>query len=302
MLDLTMIVLNYNSEKDTVNCVESLIKLENSFNIVIVDNCSSDDSFFRLNKRYEKFSNVNVIKSECNGGYSAGNNYGMKYAIEKYCAKYLGIINPDVIINDKELIPKLIHYMEIYSDCVVIGGATQDPNGRFDINKAAWNVPTVFELIIDHLLFIKRKKSLNSSYISEHLMKVDCVAGCFFLTKTDFMTNIKFLDESVFLYNEENILGIKCKLYGKYEAIYTKGFYIHNHMQKHIEMPLKRKVLATKNAYESSKTLIKKYYSIIFVPFLTFAEILNRGYLLLAFFYGKIKDIFSIKDFKLIKK
>lgn len=289
MKDLALIVLNYNSEEDCITCITNLLKVGELFEIVVVDNCSPDGSFERLKKKYDVYNNVSVIQTSCNGGYSAGNNFGMKYAIDKFNPTYLGIINPDVIIDNKELIPKLLHFFNLYQDCVVIGGATKDSEGVYDINKAAWNIPTIYELVVDHLLFVKRKKVLNSSPLMDDLLKVDCIAGCFFLTRTEFMKKIGFLDESVFLYNEENILGIKCKLNGVYEAIYTKGFYIHNHVHnKHIDMPFSKKIMATHNSYLSRKILCKMYYSARAVPLLMVAEFLNKIYLCMAFLYGKL--------------
>src|SRR5690606_23240173 len=44
-----IVVLNYNSWKDTVECIESLFKLEiQHYQIILVDNNSTDDSIPRL--------------------------------------------------------------------------------------------------------------------------------------------------------------------------------------------------------------------------------------------------------------
>lgn len=290
MNDLAMIVLNYNSGQDATICVKKLLKAYESLRIVIVDNCSTDGSYEVLREHFRDAGTVDVIQAPGNAGYSAGNNYGMKYAIGKYGVRYLGIANPDVIIDNPDLLPRMLRFLESHPDCGVIGGATQDPDGVFDIRKAAWNIPTPFRLVTDHLLFVRRKQLPVSTPIEDRFVRVDCIAGCFFLTTTAFMEKIGFLDEGVFLYNEEHILGIKCRRAGAFEALYLDGYYIHNHIhRKNPDVPLKKKIMATHHSYTSRKYLCRQYYSALLIPWLAFAEFLNKGYLFMAYVHGKIK-------------
>ena len=179
MNDLAMIVLNYNSGQDATICVKKLLKAYESLRIVIVDNCSTDGSYEVLREHFRDAGTVDVIQTPGNAGYSAGNNYGMKYAIGKYGVRYLGIANPDVIIDNPDLLPRMLRFLESHPDCGVIGGATQDPDGVFDIRKAAWNIPTPFRLVTDHLLFVRRKQLPVSTPIEDRFVRVDCIAGCF---------------------------------------------------------------------------------------------------------------------------
>ena len=71
-----IIVLNYNDFDNTfhyINRIRNYAKLDY---ILIVDNCSTDESFERLQKL--KDDKVNVIRTDRNEGYASGNNFGVR--------------------------------------------------------------------------------------------------------------------------------------------------------------------------------------------------------------------------------
>lgn len=79
MLKVAIIILNYQNYEDTIKCVNNLLNFTNiQLQIVIVDNFSTNKSFFILNKIYANNSNVDVIQTNNNGGYSSGNNFRYK--------------------------------------------------------------------------------------------------------------------------------------------------------------------------------------------------------------------------------
>ena len=65
---------------------------------IVVDNRSKNESESILNDKYHENSKVDFIVSDINGGYSYGNNYGAKYALNKYNSEYIIVANPDVIL------------------------------------------------------------------------------------------------------------------------------------------------------------------------------------------------------------
>ena len=70
--------------------------------IIVVDNCSTDDSYDRLQKRRNE--HIHVIKTQSNDGIAAGNNFGAEYA-KKVCPDVNNFIfsNPDVIVNSESI-------------------------------------------------------------------------------------------------------------------------------------------------------------------------------------------------------
>ena len=113
MKKVYIIVLNYNNWRDTIKCVESVLNLDYKYyQVVIVDNNSSDDSIMQIenfisNQNHDIFkeddlskSNKKIIfiKAKENKGYSAGNNIGIKFAkLNGY--DFVWILNNDTVVK-----------------------------------------------------------------------------------------------------------------------------------------------------------------------------------------------------------
>ena len=282
--DLALIILNYNSFLDTVSCVDKLMNFEMGYHIIIVDNCSTDESFRVIYERYNNYNNIDVIETSFNGGYSYGNNYGIRYAINKYKVNYVAILNPDVIIDNPDLLDKILDRLKNKPDIALMGASLINANNEYSSNFSGWNIPTPIDLIVDHMLALKRRNKLSTyNLIEENLASIDCVVGCFFVARVTALEEVDFFDENVFLYNEENILGIKLKKAGYKEAVLLDMFYKHNHKKNKKETSFIKKITATKYSYESTKYLCKKYYSSVLLPMLFLAEMFNRIYLAIAY-------------------
>ena len=96
-----IIILNYNSKNDTIRYVNEIKDYKVLDTIIVVDNNSSDaDEFEALEEL--KTEKIHVIKSDKNGGYSYGNNFGLKHleALEQDY-DYVVISNPDVEVSSE---------------------------------------------------------------------------------------------------------------------------------------------------------------------------------------------------------
>lgn len=285
MYKIGLVILNYNSADDTIDCVKRLISFGKTYRIIVVDNCSTDDSASKIADELSHLDRVDIIYSDCNRGYSAGNNLGIKYAISKYGVDVIGILNPDVIISKSTVIDNICKVLMSNENYAVAGGVTLNAEREYNINFGCWNIPTSKELVCNHSLLKKRSvKNRSLKMVEDNIALTECVAGCFFLAKAAVMEKIGLLDENVFLYNEENILGIKCKRAGYKEIVVLDQFYIHNHKyRKKEKIPFRKKITITKNSYMSRKYLCRTYYSKKLLPLLWFVEMLNRFYLMLCY-------------------
>ena len=102
-----ILIVNYNKYEDTIACVASILKSETTeqYKIVVIDNASSNDSLEKLQilKENEK---VVLLTAEENKGYCAGNNVGIKYALENLNPDFIWILNPDTLV-EKDALQKL---------------------------------------------------------------------------------------------------------------------------------------------------------------------------------------------------
>lgn len=258
MENLTIVILNYNSYQNTSHCAKKILSFNKKIRIIIVDNNSSDGSFEILVNEFGHDKYVDVIRASNNGGYSAGNNIGCNYAISKYNPKFLGIVNPDVIIPKSNVIEHMISVLKVNEKCAIVGTSVVNSDNTYTPGVSAWKIPNAKEVVTNH--FIKRKLHLNTyKMVSKNVVQVDCVLGAFFLVDTQKFISLGMFDEHVYLYNEENILGIKCKQKG-YQVLWcVNDYYIHNHDYNH-HRPMLDDIKIMNIGYRSRKYLITKYY------------------------------------------
>jgi GT2 family glycosyltransferase len=78
---VSIIVLNYNGEKYLNNCIRTV--LENkypNFEVLLVDNASTDDSIQPIKDQYSADPRLHIIVNKANLGFSGGNNLGLEYS------------------------------------------------------------------------------------------------------------------------------------------------------------------------------------------------------------------------------
>src|SRR5438105_806688 len=106
-VDLSIIILNYNTKKHTIAAIESIEKhyprqiVSGEFEVIVADNGSSDESLEAF-KEYKKTSKIKLFHSVDNAGnigFSAGNNKGVPYAH----GRYVLFLNPDTIVYPETL-------------------------------------------------------------------------------------------------------------------------------------------------------------------------------------------------------
>lgn len=227
MNKIDLIVLNYNDYKTTSKFIEIVKDYDNIDHIVVVDNNSTDDSFkLLLNYKNDK---IHIIKSEKNGGYSYGNNYGIKYAINNFNSKYIIISNPDVFF-EKEIVDDM---KNIYSKEEKIGivAPTMLING--ELKWTCWKLPKFRDDLIATSYMLKNVLGDRTLYSKYHFNGeysfVDILPGSLFMIPAMVIEEIGFFDEDVFLYCEERMLSKRLIERGYRNIILNDKKYDHQH-------------------------------------------------------------------------
>lgn len=273
---LSFVVLNYSSFEDTKKCVNNLVSLDTNYSIIIVDNMSPDGSYGALKEAFSSNAQVSVIQTDHNAGYAAGNNYGIRYAIDKYDPQFISIINPDVLIPEKAIIEKLCRLLSENERCMFVGGKPVKKWSPNEVLPTGWNVPNPLTAVFSQSL-LWRNNVNDLDFKGNSKIRVDCIAGCFFIAKTKLFREVGFFDEGTFLYNEENILGIRSKRKGYYGIIDLSLCYYHNHFEKdESNISFHEKIVKTRETYKSRRYMILKYYSIFYLPLLWAVEFSNK--------------------------
>ena len=102
-------VLHYKAYKETIKCVNSLLKLNGIQKsvIIIYDNGSNDGSYEILKEKYQCYRNVRVIQDTEPNGFSRGNNNLYRLA-KKFNPKFFIAMNNDIIIKQKDFMNVLL--------------------------------------------------------------------------------------------------------------------------------------------------------------------------------------------------
>ena len=254
------VVLNYNDAPTTTQFV-GLIKNNKLINkIVIVDNNSNTETKNAL--KLLKEDKVDLIFNSINGGYGAGNNVGINYALDRG-ADYIIVSNPDVIISENAL-AKTIEFLETNKEYVVCSPVSIKPNGDLSY-PIAWKRISKFKEIVSCGLLGSRLFRRSSYYTKNDIANADyidvfSIPGSFFVIKSK---TFKFqFNEKIFLFCEEKYLGFCAEQKGYKIALLNNCSYIHNH-----SVTINKKY----NSYEKKKLwldskqkLIKSCYHINF--------------------------------------
>lgn len=117
-IDLSIIILNYNSGDYLQKCLESISKSEidsNSFEVIVVDNLSTDNSIKLAQSFLKKTKNLKfkILKLKSNNGFAAGNNQGLK--VSNSTSKYVLFLNPDTLV-EKNTFKNMLNFFETNPD------------------------------------------------------------------------------------------------------------------------------------------------------------------------------------------
>ena len=128
----SVIILSYNNFEETTGpCLASLFKNgdDNRFEIIVVDNNSSDGSAEKIEKAAAGHSDVKIIFNCENRGFAGGNNDGAETAI----GEILILLNSDTIVPPGELL-KLSTLMRENGDWAMLGPVTNQAGNEQKIH------------------------------------------------------------------------------------------------------------------------------------------------------------------------
>lgn len=248
-----MVIVNYNDYKTTKRLLDNVKDYKILKEIVVVDNKSTDNSLEELRKLKNK--KITIIDSGNNKGYSYALNVGCKYLIDKYKSLNIVISNSDIIIESELDIKDLNSYISAKN--VIVGPTIIQGN---DLNRG-FKIPSPWQDIKQNIVFfgkmvLAKELSYPDNYYHKEISKVDTVSGCFFMIASKHLEEMGYFDEGVFLYYEENIMGIKTKKLGKNIIVANNVDVIHDHsvsIDKSLKRIKKYDILKTSQEYFEEK-------------------------------------------------
>ena len=226
-MDLSVVIINYQTFELTKNTVNSILQYDYpfSYEILVVDNASGDDSLARL-KDYFK-DKVKFIASAENNGFAAGNNQALKIAE----GEYVLLLNSDTVVWQNSL-EEIYNYMESHSDVGAAGCRVLLENGELDkaCKRSFPNAKNSFFKLF-HIPTKSKDDNYNLTDLpDEEIYEIDCLTGAFMFIRSEILGQIGLLDETFFMYGEDIDLcyrikegGWKIVYYGKATITHLKG-------------------------------------------------------------------------------
>lgn len=222
-----VVILNYKTAKNTCALAQLLEGYKCVDSIVIVDNCSPNNSAEIIEKFVKGKASCKIIylKSEDNIGYARGNNIGLHTLVQDKKMDICFVMNPDVSIEESEL-QKIINAFSEYKEYGVITSG-RVYNNRKPIRQY-WDLPTYSQLMMECLYFYRtfvKKHLIYHTESSNSIKEIGAAPGSLFGIRSDLLEEIGYLDEGTFLYFEENCLSKKVLTAGYKVGILTNAIY-----------------------------------------------------------------------------
>ncbi|MBI4157452.1 glycosyltransferase family 2 protein [Candidatus Woesebacteria bacterium] len=224
-LDLSIIIISFNTERLTRECINSVFQKTKgiAFEIIVIDNNSSDGSVAMLEGLARKHPQVKVIKNKENLGFGQANNQGMKISR----GRYILLLNSDTKVLDNALgemvswmdknpkagiassglrfkdgkiqgtggyfptLPRVLTWMSFFDDIPFMGGLIKPFHPMHGLSPLDKNID-----------FFKEKKQM------------DWLTGAFFLIRRSAFKEVGYFDKDYFMYVEEVDYCYRTKLKG----------------------------------------------------------------------------------------
>lgn len=245
-IEVSIILVTYNSSKDIKNCLQSIIDQEGvSKEIIIIDNNSSDgtnkiisDFLLSSQKQGDKKSipNTSVIQNQENIGFPPAANQAVNLAR----GKYVYIFNPDAKFLKSTDLVKLVQYAQNNPQLGLVGSKIIDSNGVE--SKPQYSYPN------------EKFANFDSSQLPG---KVAWLLGASMLILTKVFEEIGGLDSHLFLYIDDVDLCLRLRQKGLEIGYYPDVVIEHIGSVSADQLPsYDKKVLKTKARY----WFCKKHY------------------------------------------
>lgn len=198
-MDLSILIVNYNTCQLTVDCLRSVFasETEYTYEVILIDNNSKDESIQTIR---ELFPRVKLIENTENTGFAKANNQGMEVAE----GRYMLLLNSDTIIQ-QDTIQTMVAFMDYNPIIGASGCKIVLPDGSLDkACKRGFPTPSAsFYYAFGLSKLFPNKPEFNQyqlGYLNPDVeYPVDCLVGAFMLVRRETIEQVGGLDETFYV-------------------------------------------------------------------------------------------------------
>lgn len=212
MLDLALVILNWNTRDLLRDCLRSVYASQGDvkFQVCVVDNASADGSADMVRA---EFPQTQVIANATNLGYPAGNNVGLRAfgfgaSSTATLPRFALLLNPDTVLPPTAL-AEMLAYMERQARCGAAGPKLILPDGQLDLAcRRSFPTPEIsfYRMVGLSRLFPYHPRfgRYNLTYLHPDVeTEVDSVVGAFMLVRGEAIAQAGLMDETFWMYGED---------------------------------------------------------------------------------------------------
>ena len=223
MTKVAVVILNWNRKSDTIECLESIQKLQITnykLQIIIVDNASTDGSV----QEFKKLKDIALVQNKENLGYTGGNNCGIEKALE-LGTDFVMVLNNDTVL-DKNLVEEFLKAAEENPDVGIFTPKIYFAKG-FEFHKERYKSEELGKVIwaaggsIDwnNVFGINRGVDEVDTGQYDQVEEVDFGSGACLFVKREVFEKVRMFDDRYFMYYEDADFCVRAKKEG-YKVLY----------------------------------------------------------------------------------
>jgi GT2 family glycosyltransferase len=200
-MDISIIIVNWNTKALLQKCLDSVYSTMNdlAFEIIVIDNASTDDSIALLEERYPQ---IIKICNQINRGFGGANNQG--FSVMK--GKYALLLNTDAVLTSNA-VNKLWSFSETHPQAAIVCGQLLNADGSKQNSVAAF--PSLLTLAVNNSLleYLFPKSFPSKRYEHKEPLEVDSAIGACMLIRRQALDKVCLFDERYFFFFEETDLA-----------------------------------------------------------------------------------------------
>jgi len=212
---ISIVIVSYNVSRYLDKCISSILSQKNAeFEIIVVDNNSSDGTVDFLTKKYPS---VKIFANKENHGFSTGNNSGIRAATQDLIL----LLNPDTELPEYDTLEKMKKYMVTNPDTGILAPCLLNTDGTFQ--PSFWNFPKVAD-ILQELFYLHRVQKKEAPIVP---ITISAAAGAALCMNKALANRLGGLDPDIFWMEDTDFCYRASKAEEK--IIYHPGIKIIHH-------------------------------------------------------------------------
>lgn len=215
-IDVSIIIINYNTLTLTQNSINSIIENTKGINyeIILVDNASIDGS----RDVFSKDSRIIFVKSDSNLGFGRANNLGYSFAK----GKFILLLNSDTLLKNNA-VKFFCDSLETMSADVACLGCILKASDGINESYSYGIFPSISEVLRDIIRLYARRPVKNTLDLKrKYPFRVDYIIGAALFIRRNVIEECGLFDEDFFMYYEETEMQLRYSKKG-YKSMIIDG-------------------------------------------------------------------------------